>query len=107
MGGQESSLHHIQAGVPQGSTLGPALFLRYVNFCENTLPAGAELGTYADDTTLAYLLYMPWGVGHSRQSGNSRHCEFATIFELSTFFFRVAAVVRKWANQRVLTWDIR
>ena len=53
VGGQESSLHHIQAGVPQGSILGPTLlFLLYVTDCEDTLPAGAELATYADDTTL-------------------------------------------------------
>ena len=52
VGGQESSLHHIQAGVPKGSILGPKLFLLYVNDCEDTLPPGAELATYADDTTL-------------------------------------------------------
>ena len=52
IGGQHSSLLPIQAGVPQGSILGPTLFLIYVNDCEYHLPAGVKLAVYADDTTL-------------------------------------------------------
>ena len=50
--GQTSSRLPIQAGVPQGSILGPNLFLIYVNNCEDHLPAGADLASFADDTTL-------------------------------------------------------
>ena len=50
--GQQSSLMPIHAGVPQGSILGPTLFLLYVNDCESHLPNGVKLAVYADDTTL-------------------------------------------------------
>eukprot|EP00117_Sycon_ciliatum_P005506 scpid34343/ scgid6119/ RNA-directed DNA polymerase from mobile element jockey; Reverse transcriptase len=52
IGGQSSPTHRIQSGVPQGSILGPTLFLLYVNDAEDHLPDGAKLAVYADDTTL-------------------------------------------------------
>ena len=50
--GQESALYPISAGVPQGSILGPTLFILYVNDCADHLPGGPSLALYADDTTL-------------------------------------------------------
>ena len=52
LGGQQSSLKPIAAGVPQGSILGPTLFLTYVNDCEEAIPSGVGLAVYADDTTV-------------------------------------------------------
>ena len=48
--GQSSPLFCINAGVPQGSVLGPTLFLVFIN----DLPDGmlSRIGIYADDTTL-------------------------------------------------------
>ena len=43
----------IQCGVPQGSTLGPLLFLIYINDMPNCLEK-ANIRTFADDTTLFY-----------------------------------------------------
>ena len=42
----------VQAEVPQGSIIGLTLFLIYVNDCEDHTPAGADLASLADDTTL-------------------------------------------------------
>ena len=39
-------------GLPEGSILGPILFLFYVNDLEDHLPPGVELAVYADDTTI-------------------------------------------------------
>ena len=52
VGGATSPLFPIQAGVPQGSILGPTLFLLYVNDAADVLPPGVSPATYADDTTI-------------------------------------------------------
>ena len=50
--GSTSASFPVKAGVPQGSILGPTLFLLYVNDAEKCLPTNASLAVYADDTTL-------------------------------------------------------
>lgn len=52
LSGQASSVYPISSGVPQGSILGPTLFLLYTNDAEDHLPEEAQLAVYADDTTL-------------------------------------------------------
>ena len=59
VGGQSSPLFPIKAGVPQGSLLGPTLFLLYVNDAEQCLAPGSSLAVYADDTTLYALIRNP------------------------------------------------
>ena len=56
VGGQSSSSSEITSGVRQGSILGPTLFILYTNDCEDVLPDGTGLGTYADDTTMYQCL---------------------------------------------------
>ena len=52
VGGVTSQPFPIAAGVPQGSILGPTLFLLYVNDAADVLLDGVSPATYADDTTL-------------------------------------------------------
>jgi len=54
--GQRSKSFPIRAGVPQGSILGPTLFLVYVNDAESCLAEGTSMGVFADDTTLYSLV---------------------------------------------------
>ena len=47
----ESSLHNVSCGVPQGSVLGPLLFLVYINDINNAVQNN-QLKLFADDTNL-------------------------------------------------------
>ena len=51
--GIRSSLNKIQCGVPQGSVLGPILFLLYINDLSNIYPVFKPI-LFADYTTLIF-----------------------------------------------------
>ena len=50
LNGQTSSWTNVHAGVPQGSIVGPLLFLIYINDLSDNLTSNAKL--FADDTSL-------------------------------------------------------
>lgn len=52
IGNYESSLYAIDFGVPQGSVLGPTLFIMYMDDIHKTIPS--EIICYADDTALVF-----------------------------------------------------
>ena len=55
LNGQHSSCRDVNAGVPQGSILGPLLFLVYINDLSNGLKSNTKL--FTDDTSLFSVIH--------------------------------------------------
>ncbi len=56
--GQSSTWNYVRAGVPQGSVLGPLLFLVYINDITTAIDT-SEIRLFADDTILYMFIDNP------------------------------------------------
>ena len=65
VGGVSSGLCRVSSGVPQGSVLGPILFLVYVNFLTNGIVS--KHGAFADD----YEIYLQHRRDATREGMNT------------------------------------
>ena len=77
--GQESSTKTIEAGVPQGSVLGPLLFLLYINDIVENININVRL--YADDTCI-YVSYEddPWSAAEEIENNLKEITDWANTW---------------------------
>ena len=81
LNGQHSSWADVKAGVPQGSILGPLLFLIYINDLPNGLNSNAKL--FADDTPLFSVVHNINDLANLLNSDLSKIDEWALQWKMS------------------------
>ena len=85
--GQTSKAHSINAGVPQGSLLGPTLFLLFINDLPNHI-IRSLVSVYADDTTL-------YGRTSKDQNDESLASDLSSDLD----------IIQKWGKEWLVTFN--
>ena len=81
LNGMESNWGDIRAGVPQGSVLGPLLFLIYINDLEEGILSHVKF--FADDTSLFSIIKDPMVSAHELQQDLNLISEWARQWKMS------------------------
>ena len=58
IGGSRSNILPVISGVPQGSMLGPLLFVVFINDITDNINPGTDIALYADDTKIWRNIYV-------------------------------------------------
>ena len=82
--GKYSCIARIDCGVPQGSILGPLLFLLYVNDMKQAVDC--DLFLYADDSCLVYQHKDVQEIGRNLNKNFSNVCDWFVDNKLSIHF---------------------
>ena len=61
------------SGVPQGSVLGPLLFISYINDVTTVVSSGSDLNLFADDSVLYRVIKDPTDFDHLQLDINSAY----------------------------------
>ena len=85
LNGQSSERATINAGVPQGSILGPLLFLIYINDLSNGINSnfGINSKLFADDTSIFSTVYAPNTTADSLNKDLQKISEWAYKWKMS------------------------
>ena len=89
--GEESSWRPVISGVPQGSVLGPILFLIYINDLENEI--GSNILKFADDTKMFRRV-------ESQEDRHKLQVDLNKLVKWAEKWQRQMQVSTYWASQR-------
>ncbi len=97
------------SSVPQGSVLGPLLFISYINDAMSLVSSGSELNLFADDVALYQIIKCPADYDHlllNIDSGsficgkllkfNAKKCRQMLISRKTKYYFNITTPHCRW-----------